>query len=379
MGPTNVALVKLFRADQALRDAQERLDVATKSVRLQERRCNDLAEKLRLAQAKNRELQARGGNLDLDMRFRDEQIERLRTSQQGSKNNKEYQSLLVEINTRKVDRAKVEEEAMRVMEQVDTTGTEVAALTTSLDGERAKLSELQSQAGDQVSQLNAEIDSLRGPRDESAAVLPAKARTSFEKLAEHHEGEALAAVIKPDRRKEEYACSGCMMGLVTDVYNKLHTRDDLVFCPSCRRILFIPDDLPPEMAVNNKKPSVTRASAAPKSPRGAKAAATSAEPQAVRPPPRPKTQLDLLLTAAQGEAVKNAVDADQRPLEFTVTVDGRDMGTFKGKSADNLLRIIRYRMDEANIKHDVEVAAVPDAAVAEPTSTIDAEQPASTA
>ena len=48
-------------------------------------------------------------------------------------------------------------------------------------------------------------------------------------------------------------CSSCMMDLVTDVYNKLHTRDDMVFCPSCRRILYIPDELPPDMAVNKKK------------------------------------------------------------------------------------------------------------------------------
>ena len=353
MGPTNVALVKLFRADQALRDAQGRLDAATKSVRVQDRRCTDLAEKLHVTQAKHRELQVRGNNLDLDMRSRDAQIERLRTSQQASKNNKEYQSLLVEINTRKVDRAKVEEEAIKVMEQVDTIATEIAGMTTALDGERAKLVELKGQMGDTVAQLQAEIDSLQGPRDELASGLPAKARTSFDKLAEHHEGEALAALIKPDRRKEEYACSGCMMDLVTDVYNKLHTRDDLVFCPSCRRILYVPDELPPEMAVNNKKP-VTRSASAPRT-RGSKSTATVTEPVV---PPKPKSQLELLLTAAQGESHKNAHDADQRPIEFTVLVDGRDMGLFKGKSADNLLRIIRFRMEELNLRHEVQVNPV---------------------
>jgi len=33
MGPTNVALVKLYQSDQALREAQERLDAASKNVR----------------------------------------------------------------------------------------------------------------------------------------------------------------------------------------------------------------------------------------------------------------------------------------------------------------------------------------------------------
>ena len=364
MGPTNVALVKLFRADQALRDAQGRLDAATKSVRLQDRRCNDLAEKLRLAQAKHRELQVRGNSLDLDMKSRDAQIERLRTQQQGSKNNKEYQSLLIEINTRKVDRAKVDEEAMRVLEQTEQVGSEATALAAALDAERVKVVEMKTQIGDTVAQLQAEIDSFQGPRDALAAALPAKARTAFDKLADHHEGEALAALIKPDRRKEEYACSGCMMDLVTDVYNKLHSRDDLVFCPSCRRILFIPDDLPPEMAVNNKKPAVRSSAASTAKTRPSKTSqpAALAESAAPATPPRPKTALEQLLTAAHGESVKNAVDADQRPLLFTVTVDGRDMGQIKGKSADNLERIIKFRLEEANLRHEVTISPVTETA-----------------
>ena len=50
------------------------------------------------------------------------------------------------------------------------------------------------------------------------------------------------------------------MDLVIDVYNKLHSRDELVFCPSCRRILYIPDDLPPEVAIKGK-PASSAASA----------------------------------------------------------------------------------------------------------------------
>jgi hypothetical protein len=122
MGPTNVSLVKLFRADQALRDAQERLDAATKNVRVQERRVNDLAEKLKASQAKHKELQVKSGNLDLDLRSRDAHIEKLRTQQQTAHNNKEYQTFLVEINTQKVEKAKVEEQAMALMEQVETAG-----------------------------------------------------------------------------------------------------------------------------------------------------------------------------------------------------------------------------------------------------------------
>src|SRR2546430_7541960 len=48
-----------------------------------------------------------------------------------------------------------------------------------------------------------------------------------------------------------------------EVYNRLHTRDELVFCPSCRRILYIPTELPPELAVHKPKERKERAVKAP--------------------------------------------------------------------------------------------------------------------
>ena len=354
MGPTNVALVKLFRADQALREAQERLDAATKNVRIQERKVHDLNERLKLAQTRHRDLQAKSGALDLDMRTRDAHIEKLRTQQQNAKNNKEYQTFLVEINTQKVDRGKIEEDAMKVLEESETAGKEAAELNTMLESERAKLAQLKSQMSETIAKLQAEIDELKAPREAAAAALPKKARDMFDRLAEHHDGEAMSPIMKPDRRKEEYVCSACMMDLVTDVYNRLHTRDEMVFCPSCRRILYIPDELPPELAVNKKKAT----------------APVSSENQIERfraEPPRAKGRIGDLLTAAQGESVKNAIDADQKPLEFDVTVDGKHAGVYKGKNQENLERIIKFRMEESNLKHDVQVAPVPSEAPAPET------------
>ena len=360
MGPTNVSLVKLFRADQALRDAQERLDAATKNVRVQERRVNDLAEKLKAAQAKHKELQAKGGNLDLDLRSRDAHIEKLRTQQQTAHNNKEYQTFLIEINTQKLEKAKVEEQAMAVLEQVEAAGKESAEFATSIEAERAKLAQLKAQIGDEITRLQAEIESLKGPREAISAILPPKARTAFDRLAEHHDGEALSALLKPDRRREEYVCSVCMMDLVTDVYNKLHTRDDMVFCPSCRRILYIPDELPPEMAVNKKKATVSSL---------ANAGASAGETERPKEAPRAKGRLGEILTAAQGESVKNAVVADQKAPEFHVTVDGRVVGIYRGQNAENLERVIRFRLDEAGLKHEVHVNPVQEQAAAAVTET----------
>jgi predicted nucleic acid-binding Zn-ribbon protein len=253
MGPTNVALVKLFQADQKLREAQSRLDAVTKNVRIQERRTKDLEEKLKNAQQKLKEQQATAGQLELDIKTRDARIERLRSQQQNAKNNKEYQAFLIEINTEKVDRNKVEEQALKALEGVERGQTEVKEMQTALEAERNKLATMTSEIGEKVGTLQAEIDSLKPARNEAAAAVPKKALDAFEKYADRYDGEALSPLLKPNPKREEYVCGACMIELVVDIYNKLHTRDDLIFCPSCQRILYIPNDLPPEMAINKPK------------------------------------------------------------------------------------------------------------------------------
>src|SRR3954453_5779157 len=147
MGPTNIALVKLFRADQNLRTAQERYDTAARSVRLLDRKVADLTAKLTASQKTLREQQATAGNMDLDLKTREAHIEKLRTQQQQAKTNKEYQVFLTEINTEKVDRNRSEDEQLKVMEEIEKTAAEVKSLQTLIDEESQRHQTTKQQLG----------------------------------------------------------------------------------------------------------------------------------------------------------------------------------------------------------------------------------------
>src|SRR5258705_6579520 len=211
MGPTNVALVKVYQADQALRAAQGRLDSASRSVRVQERKIAELTEKQKLTQQQLREQQAKGGELDLDMKSRDARIEKLRTQQQNSKNHKEYQAFLTEINTEKIDKGKVEEDWLKVMEGVEKLQNELKGISGQVEAEKKAYEHTKQQLGGKLSQLQHEVDRLRPIRDAAAQGVPSVPRDTFERLADRFEGEALAALGKPDRRREEYICNACNM------------------------------------------------------------------------------------------------------------------------------------------------------------------------
>src|SRR5258706_13430953 len=206
MGPTNIALVKLFRADQNLRTAQERYDNAARSVRILQHKVTDLSGKLTALQQTLREQQTAAANLDLDLKMREAHIEKLRAQQAQAKTNKEYQVFLTEINTEKVDRNKVEEQAIGALEVVERTQGEAKTLSGQLQEEQKKLADVKAQIGGKLAELQAEIDELKPIRAAALEAVPLKARGTFERLAERHEGEAMSALEKPDRRNEEYVC-----------------------------------------------------------------------------------------------------------------------------------------------------------------------------
>lgn len=260
MGPTNEALVKLFHADQKCRLAQSRYDAASRDVRIQERKVIALQEKLDATSSTLREHQAKSGTTDLDIKAREIHIEKLREQQQTTKNNKEYQAFLIQINTEKVDKSKSEDELLYLMGAVENLQAEAQQLVTQIETETQKLTAMREKITEKLATIKAEIDRLTPTYEAAAAEVPPTAVIVYKKLADRFEGEAMAPIEKPNNRVEEYACGACNMSMMVDIYNRLHTRDELMYCPSCRRLLYIPDDLPPEQAINQrKKPKKTAA------------------------------------------------------------------------------------------------------------------------
>jgi predicted nucleic acid-binding Zn-ribbon protein len=368
MGPSNVALVSLFRAEQALREAKVRLDDVTKDVRHQEIRRKTCADNLAAAQARSMELQSKVANLDLEVKARDAHIEKLRQHQTLADNNKEYQALLVEINTNKVDRAKLEEQLIKVMEQAETAATEVTNISAMLVTENAKLAEMQSHLGDKATAAQAEVERLTPDRVAAAAKIKPAILAEFDRLANRYEGEALAQLEKPDPRDPEYLCTGCNMSLVPDVFNKLKTRDDPVTCPSCRRFLYLPENAVYETVVPK------RGGTKGKSNRVVKKVVKSADAPVV-----PESKWSKIVVAAQGESARDASEADQKPVECTVEINGDLVGTFKGKSSEHLERVIKFRLEEAKMSAEVKVALIGAAApVAAPAPASPAAETAAT-
>ena len=84
-----------------------------------------------------------------------------------------------------------------------------------------------------------EREELLGRRREGSEGLPPTALATFTRVAEKHDGEGLAEVIRLHPKREEYACGGCNMTVPLDHVNALAARDEIQYCLVCGRILYL--------------------------------------------------------------------------------------------------------------------------------------------
>ena len=131
------ALLQLQLVERQLAHVRGRLKSRQNAVAAQQHRIDQLQEehKALLERATNRRMSA--DRHELDLKTREQQVLRLRGTLNTVKTNKEYSAILTQINTLKADNAKIEEEALKIIQEVITLGVFVGFAWVVL-GEKLK-------------------------------------------------------------------------------------------------------------------------------------------------------------------------------------------------------------------------------------------------
>ncbi|MFQ5461280.1 MAG: zinc ribbon domain-containing protein [Phycisphaerae bacterium] len=211
---------------------QKRVEALQRQVLAAERRAGQHHQMIR-------EKQVRQDALSLEVTTREEAIAHQREALSKAKTNKSYAEILTAINTTKADTSKLESSVLQLMEEIQALeqdgkafDVEQRALAEKVEAAEAKLREFDEEhSGDRKR--------LEGLREQHAANVPPSALNSFNRVAAHHDGEALASVIRLHPKRHEYACAGCNMTLTLEIVNALHKPDEMQYCNSCGRVLYL--------------------------------------------------------------------------------------------------------------------------------------------
>src|SRR5690606_15039656 len=100
----------LFLLDQQVRGLQTRVNAAGSRLKSQQTRLAQLNQQRDELAGQLKQTQPAASSLEHHAQAVNDKVQRLREQMNAVKSNKEYHALLVEVNTRKADHAKLEEE-----------------------------------------------------------------------------------------------------------------------------------------------------------------------------------------------------------------------------------------------------------------------------
>jgi predicted nucleic acid-binding Zn-ribbon protein len=186
-------------------------------------------EKLRLDDLKK--------NYDLYKADVEMNIFRLKKSQDklaSIKTNKEYQSLLKEIEDVKTINSQIEDQMLECLEQMD----DIEKVLADRTNEYKKLSE----------QVNKEKQTITHETEKNNKRL-AELDTEWKKFTGKIDPQLLKIYLMVKEKAggiavvpaKDAVCRGCNMNITPQMYNDLQRCDSLKFCPSCQRIIYWKD------------------------------------------------------------------------------------------------------------------------------------------
>ena len=240
MGPVLDGLVKLQSVENRLRAAKAKLARCRRNVIIQENQIRSLQNAF---EAKKEEIQLtkiQSDRLELELKTRDEQIARLRASLNTAKTNKEYAALLTQLNTTKADNSKNETQILDLLKDIEADEAECETIQNQIAQQKQTLEQTRKETEFLATKYEAEIEEIQIEWNQVAQTITTNPLEIFKRVAETYDGEALAVVDRQQEgRTEAYACGGCFMGITAESVNLLMTKDDIIRCPNCTRILVL--------------------------------------------------------------------------------------------------------------------------------------------
>ncbi len=236
-------LKNLYRVDGQVRALRSRVDSAQRYLDAQSRELGALTDRKAELEQRRRQLQATIANYEVETKAIDERLEKLRGELNSAENNKQYTTVLSELNTAKEQRSLVEDQILAEMEQLESVGADLE----TLDGQIVERSKVRDVASTQLQQRQADVgerlSELEVERDAAAAAIPPSELATFDELTHIHDGEAMAVVEEISRRNREYNCGACQMQIPFEQVSLLmNDTGALICCASCHRILIMAEE-----------------------------------------------------------------------------------------------------------------------------------------
>ncbi|MBU4262305.1 MAG: hypothetical protein KKC76_10620 [Proteobacteria bacterium] len=145
--------------------------------------------------------------------------------------NREYQSLLKEIEETKKSNKRREEEIVLLMEQVESLQKKVTEQGNVCKSEEKLLTEIEENITLLSQETLEKKAKFEKTREQQVKKIPDNLRRRYDQLLDKRNGLAITGVING-------VCQGCFMNIPAQQFNEVLKGEQLLCCPTCQRMMF---------------------------------------------------------------------------------------------------------------------------------------------
>ena len=181
------------------------------------------------------DLQKEKKDRELELGAKEENAKKLQTQLYQLKTNKEYNTMLQQIQDAKADGSLIEDKILESMDKIEKTKLDAENERKKLQQEEQVFNSEKKKIEDHIKEIDEKLAQLDIQRKQSVPAIDEKILAQYERILVNREGLAIVSV-------KDNTCSGCNMFIPAQVINLTKMYERIITCDVCNRILFIGDE-----------------------------------------------------------------------------------------------------------------------------------------
>ena len=195
-------------------------------------------EKIGIKEAEDalKNLQVKLKEKEVSLQQKEDEIKKLQTQLYQLKTNKEYSTMLTEIEGIKADNSLIEEEIIKFMDEIESAKKKIVTAKELFKEEEVTSQKEKDSIDKRAKEIESKLLELLAKRGKITPNIEKQIMARYERVLKNRDGLAMVRI-------EGGSCGGCHMNLPPQVISDVKLREDIIVCGSCSRILYIDDNV----------------------------------------------------------------------------------------------------------------------------------------
>lgn len=224
-------LVSLQAAESQIQIIEKELAVVNDRVKALDQQLDEFNTKVNAQKDQHEKFKKQYRDDESEVKNIENQIIKSNEKLRSVKTNKEYQSMLKEIEELKKKQSSIEDRMITALEQIEASEKEVNVLQSDLADLTADLESQRQEIYDNTQERRVEHEASCAKRDNIFETLDHNIKTLYLRVKNQNTGIAVAGVL-------DAVCQVCRMNIPPQLFIELMRMQNILMCPHCQRIIY---------------------------------------------------------------------------------------------------------------------------------------------